>query len=143
MTTSNKPRTAFWIISILALLWNLAGIGAYLGQKLMSEEAIAALSEAERAIIENTPLWHHIAFAVAVWFGTLGCILLLLRKKWAKPVFIISFIGIVLQMYYNVFESGAMDVYGPFVAVMPAMVVLIGLFLIWYSGQATKKGWLQ
>ncbi len=142
MTTTNKPNALFWVISIVALLWNLAGVGAYMGQKLMSEETIAAMSQAEQDIISNTPMWYHIAFALAVWFGLLGCIGLLLKKKWAKPVFIISLVGIVFQMVYNLFISGALDIYGPGAAVMPVLVVLIGIFLIWYAGNCIKKGWL-
>lgn len=143
MTTTNKPNTLFWVISIVALLWNLAGVAAYMVQKLMTDDMKAAMSEAERTIIDNTPMWYHVAFALAVWFGLLGCIALLLRKKWAKPVFVISLIGIVGQMIYNLFLSGAMDIYGPGAAIMPVLVIIIGIFLIWYAGNCTNKGWLK
>ena len=87
MTNSvSKPPMWFWIVSALALLWNLAGVMAYLGQAYMSIENLEKMSQAERLLYESQPAWVTGAFAVAVWGGALGCIALLLKKKWAKPV---------------------------------------------------------
>lgn len=141
--STNKPTTAFWIIAVVALIWNLMGVFAYLSQAYMTDEAIAALPEAERAMAENYPAWATAAFAIAVFGGALGCILLLLRKKLANPIFIISLIGILVQMTYNLMISKAAEVYGPGGMIMPIMVILIGFFLVWYSKQSTAKGWLS
>jgi len=140
---TNKPKSSFWIIGIIALIWNLMGVFAYITQVNMTPEIIAALPEAEQALYENVPAWVMGVFAIAVFGGSLGCILLLLRKKIATPVFIISLIGIIAQMVYNFGMSKAAEVYGPVGMVMPAMVVLIAIFLVWYSKQATAKGWLS
>ncbi len=144
MTTETKvkPPTWFWIVSILALLWNLTGAMAYVGQAYMSVEDLAALSEAERTLFETQPAWVTGAFAVAVWGGTLGCIFLLLRKKWAKPIFIISLIGIIAQMSYSFFMSNSFEVYGPGGLVMPIMVLIIGIALILFSNKGISKQWL-
>ena len=88
MTNSTKPTTSYWIISVLALLWNLMGVAVYLGQALMTDDMKAMLPEDQLAIIENTPAWATAAFAIAVWFGLLACILLLARKKIAKTIVI-------------------------------------------------------
>lgn len=141
--STNKPSTGFWIISIIALIWNLMGVFAYIAQVNMSDEIIAALPEAERALYENVPAWVTGAFAIAVFGGALGCILLLLRKKLATSVLIISLIGIIAQMIYNFGMSKAAEVYGPGGMIMPAMVVLIGVFLVWYAKQTTAKGWMS
>ena len=140
---TNKPNTAFWIIAVIALIWNLMGVYAYIVQVNMTPEVIAALPEAEQSLYENVPTWVTGAFAIAVFGGSIGCILLLLKKKLATPVLIISLIGVIAQMVYNFGMSKAAEVYGPGGMVMPAMVVLIGIFLIWYSKQVTAKGWLS
>jgi len=141
--STNKPTTGFWIIGIVALIWNLMGVFAYITQVNMTDEVIAALPEAESALYENVPAWVTGAFAIAVFGGTLGCVLLLLRKKLASPVLIISLIGIIVQMIYNFGMSKAAEVYGPGGMIMPAMVILIGIFLVWYAKQVTVKGWLS
>ena len=91
----------------------------------------------------NVPAWATAAFAIAVWFGALGCLLLILRKKIAKMVLLISLIGIIVQMIYNVFMSKSMEVYGPGGAIMPIMVMVIGIFLIWFSQKSITKGWIS
>lgn len=141
--TRVKPPMWFWIVSILALLWNLAGVMAYIGQAYMSVEDLQALSQAERDLFEAQPAWVTGAFAVAVWGGTLGSIFLLIRKKWAKPVFVISLVGILAQMSYNFFMSDTFDVYGTSAMAMPIMIVVVGIALIFFSNLGIKKSWLS
>lgn len=142
-TETNKPTTAFWIVSVVALIWNLMGVMAYMANVMITPEALQALPENERALIESTPTWATSAFAIAVWGGVLGCILLLLRKKLATTVLIISFAGIVVQMVHSLFLANSIEVYGPGGMIMPVMVILIGAYLIWYSRSATSRGWLS
>jgi hypothetical protein len=139
----NKPPIWFWIVSALALLWNLAGVMAYLGQAYMSIETLEQMSQAERLLYESQPAWVTGAFAVAVWGGALGCIALMLKKKWAKPVFIISLIGILAQMSHSFFMSNNFEVYGPGAMIMPIMVLIIGIALVLLANTAIKKGWLS
>jgi hypothetical protein len=141
--TPNKPTTVFWIIGIIALIWNLMGVYAYLTQAYMTDEALAALPEAQRALYDNLPAWVTAAFAIAVFGGALGCILLLLRKKLATSILAVSLIAILVQMTYNLFMSKASEVYGPGGMIMPVMVIVIGLFLVWYSKSVDTKGWLS
>ena len=144
MTESkNKPTTSYWIIGIVALIWNLMGVFAYLQQAYMTAEDLAALPLDQQALYENVPAWVTAAFALAVFGGALGCILLLLRKKLATFVLIISFISILAQMSYNFFISKAMEVYGPGEMIMPAMVIIVGAFLVWYSKKMQTQGILS
>lgn len=138
-----KPPVWFWIVAAVLLVWNLLGVIAYIIHVTMSAEALAALPEAEQLLYQNMPVWATTAFALAVWGSTLGCLLLLLRKKWATPVLIISLVAIVVQMYHSLFVSNSMEVYGPGSAVMSIMVVLVAIFLVWMSRSSTDKGWLS
>ncbi len=142
MTTS-KPATWFWIVSGIALLWNLLGVMAYMAQVTLSPEALQALPENERTLIEATPAWATGAFAIAVWGGTLGAILLLLRRTFATPILIISLIGVVVQMIHAFFISNSIEVYGPGGMAMPAMVMIFAIFLIWFSRKAAARGWMR
>jgi hypothetical protein len=135
----------YMILAVLFLLWNLMGVGSFVQHITISNspETLAALPANEAALYGKYPIWTHIAFAVSVFTGVLGCIGLLLKKKWSKPVFVISFVSIVIQMYHSLFMAKATDVYGPGAVFMPIMVILIGLFLIWMADYGIKKGYLQ
>ena len=137
-----KPSTSFWVISVIALLWNAMGVNAYLQQAFMTDSFKAMYNEEQLKMIAETPAWATTAFAIAVFCGFLGCALLLRRKKLAKIFYIISLIGIVVQMYYNFFVIDSIAVYGPGAMVMPIMVILFALFLIWYSKFSIQKNWI-
>ena len=144
MTAQNlatAPRS-FWIISGLFLVWNLMGVMAFGMQVTMSDEALAALPEAQRDLYLSTPAWANAAFAVAVCGGTLGCILLLIRKAWAVPVFILSLLGILVQMFHAFALSPALEVLGAGGLVMPVLVTAGAIFLIWYARTTRARDWI-
>ncbi|KRP28393.1 hypothetical protein [Polaribacter sp.] len=140
---SNKPTTSFWVIGVLALLWNALGVMAYLGQKLMTDEMKAMIPAEQLEIIENTPAWATAAFATAVWFGFIACIVLLMRKKLAKVLFMISLIGVLVQLVYNFFMTNAIEVYGTDSLIQALVTVSVGLFMIWHAKKYTEDGILS
>jgi len=138
--TSNKPSISFWIISTMALIWNLIGIMAFSMDIMMSEEALSAMPEAERLLYETNPAWSKLVYGIAVFGGTLGSILLLMKNSAANRVFVVSFLAIVIQMGYSLLFTKAIEVNGPTVVIMPATITLIGAFLIWYSNRCKTAG---
>jgi hypothetical protein len=142
MPGTTKPPVWYWVVGGLALIWNLLGVKAYLARVMMTEEAIAALPEAERALYTDAPTWAVGAFAIAVWAGALGCVVLLLRKSVALPVLIVSLVAIVVQDIHSFFIADSMVVYGPTVMIMPMMVLVIAVALVWHARSSIAKGWL-
>ena len=143
MTTTVKPATSFWIIGIGALLWNLIGIMAFSMEVLVTPEALEALPVAERELLEISPVWLKFVYGVAVFGGTLGCILLLIKKASAYRVFLVSLIAILIQMVYSIFFTKAMEVYGPTSLIMPVLVTTIAVFLLWYTKTSQVKEWIS
>jgi hypothetical protein len=143
MTTTDKPTSVFWIIAVIAFIWNIMGVMAYLGQAFMTDEVKTLLPEVEREMYENRPAWATAAFAFAVFGGFLGALALLLRKKVAKLLFLVSLIGILIQMIYNFIIVNSLEVYGPGGMIMPAMIIIIGIFLYLYSKKAISNHWLK
>ncbi|MFL0352560.1 hypothetical protein [Xanthomarina sp. GH4-25] len=141
--STNKPPLWFWIVGVVALIWNLMGVMAYIGQAYMTDADLASLPEAEQALYANYPAWATAAFAIAVFGGSIASIALLLRKKLAKTLYVISLLGIVVQMIYNFFISEAMDVYGPGGMIMPVMIIIIGFYLIGFSNKCISKNWIS
>ena len=138
-----KPRSLFYVISSMALVWNLMGVFNYLGQVLMSDEVLASLPKDQQLLYQDVPAWVTAAFAVAVFSGTLGAVFLLLKKKVASTFFILSFVGIVTQMSYGLLLDEKTDNYGPLGLLMPLMIIAFGAYLIWYSKKAKENRWLS
>ncbi|MDG3583683.1 MULTISPECIES: hypothetical protein [Galbibacter] len=139
---STKIPWWFWFVAILALLWNFMGVGAFISDVTMTDEALQALPDAQRELYENNPMWTKIVYGIAVFGGLLGSIGLLAKKKWAKPIFVVSLIAIFIQMGYSLFIAKTPEAYGSVAYIMPVLVILIAAFLIAFSNRAIKRGWL-
>lgn len=142
-TVAPKRSLGFWITGLFALVWNLIGVAMWYMQVNMSAEQLAAMTEAQRQVYEATPGWLNIAFAVAVFAGVLGALGLLLKKRWAGTLFLLSLIALLVQMIGAYVVTPAWAAYGPVGLVMPAVLLVIALFLLWYANKAQARGWLS
>ena len=107
----------------------------------MNPDVLAAYRESERAIVEGRPLWATMGFAMAVFGGALGCLLLLLRKSAAYYLFVASLLGVIVTMTHALgvgIDFGLGEILG--IILMP---LVVAVFLIWYSKQAKSKGWIS
>lgn len=141
MSERTSPPIWYWIVAALALIWNAMGVMAYIGQVYMTPEAMEALSQQQQDYYGNMPVWVTAAFAIAVFGGTLGCLLLLLRKSLAIMILTLSLVAIIIQSSYNLFIAEFTDGYGPGQIVMTIMIPLIAVLLIWLAKSAKTKGW--
>ena len=142
MSNSVVPRW-FWVVAVLALVWNAMGAAAYLQHVTMSAEDLAAMPDAERALFENVPQWATGAYAMAVWAGVIGSILLLLRRSVASVVYTVSLLGILVQFAHAFFMTDMMDVYGAKGVIMPVLIILFGILLVGHSRRCGAAGWLR
>jgi len=128
-------------VSILALLWNLMGCAAYLSDVMLSTEDIAAMDATQQALYNSRPAWAVAATAVAVWGGAVGCIGLILRKRWSARLLEISLAGVIVQDIGLFILSGVNP--GTFVIVMQGLVLLIAIGLAVLSRKAITNHWLS
>ena len=138
-----SPPAWFRVIAVVALLWFLMDISAFFMRVLMSEDGINAMPANQQHLYRNMPLWVNIVFAGEVFGGTLGSVGLLLRKKWALPLFAVSILGVLSQTIHIYFRSDAISVMGAPAVVMPLVAILIGVGMIVLTKSAIAKGWLR
>lgn len=138
-----SPAVWFWVISIIALLWYLMDMSAFFMRVFMTDDVIKAMPENQQHLYLNMPLWVNIVFAGEVFGGALGSVGLLLRKKWASPLFVVSIIGVLGQTFYIYFLSDAISTMGAPAVVMPLLAILIGIGMIVLAKSATAKRWLR
>jgi len=139
---NNQAATAvhwsFWVIGSVALIWNVMGVVNYFMQ--MNPDMLEAYREAERAIIQGRPAWATGAFAIAVFGGTLGSLLLLLRKSAATYVFIASLLGVLVTTLHTLgvdYDFSLGEILGTL------FIPVVAAFFIWYSKRAQSRGWIN
>ena len=133
---------SFWAIGAVALIWNVMGGINFFAQ--MNADVLAAMPDSHRAIVEGRPAWATGGFAIAVFGGALGGLLLLFRKSAAYYMFIASLLGVIVTMIHTLrIASSTIDL-SPFeIVMMILMPLLVAAFLIWHSKQARRKGWIS
>lgn len=139
----NKPPTWFWIVAALALLWACAGCASYLAQVSMTEADLAALPPAQADLWRAMPDWLKGVFAIAVWSGLAGAIALLLRRRVARPLYIVSLAAVIVQFGYVFGATRILTTIGPSSAAFPAFIFVAGVALVWFAGIARGRGWLR
>lgn len=133
---------SFWVIGAVALIWNVLGGVNFFMQ--MNGDVVASLPETHRAIIEGRPVWATGGFAITVFGGALGCLLLLLRKSAAFYFFVASLIGVIVTMVHTVDVARSAIKFSPAeILIMILLPVLVAALLLWYSKYSESKAWVS
>jgi len=133
----------FKVAAILALVWNLFGVMAFVGHIMTTPEMIEKLPQAEQDLNASVPFWATAAFAIAVFSGALGSLALLMRKSICYVLFVASFVGVIVQMFHSFFISNSYQVYGPSATIMPVMVIVIAFILVRFAAKGSNNNWFS
>lgn len=151
MTEATVARTPahIWIVGLLALLWNGFGAYDYLMTRLRNTDYLASMMpdvdpQAMLAWVDAFPIWAQIGWALGVWGGLIGSVMLLMRSRWAVPAFAVSLLGAVLGLGYQIAAAPppGMANEGLF-ALMPWIIILIAAGLLYYSWAMRKRNVLH
>ena len=87
-TVSARTPAHLWIVGILSFLWNCFGAYDYTMTKMRGAAYIATTmpgmdANAALAWINSMPMYAQVGWALGVWLGLLGAVLLLNRSRWA------------------------------------------------------------
>ncbi|SIN90948.1 hypothetical protein SAMN02745824_2261 [Parasphingorhabdus marina DSM 22363] len=143
MSELKKASAGFWVIGIIALIWNGLGVAAYFQQMFMSAEDFAALPELQRNLLSSQPFWVTAAFAVAVFAGFFAAIMLLLRKRLAVRLSLLSLIAVIIQFSSYLILDGYLEFIGTQGWIMPLTIPLFAIGFLLIARQFEKAGALS
>lgn len=133
-----RPRW-FTIAALAVLAWELLGCAMYLMQVRVDP---AALPADQRAVWDATPAWMIGAYAVAVWVGLAGAILLVMRRRLAEPLLLVSLIAVAVQSSGLLLVPELRGLISSDMLLLP-FVILVVCGVIWtFARKARRRGWL-
>ncbi len=142
-TTSPSSTPAWFKIAVYAAIaWSLIGVVSFFMDATTTKEALAKLPADQQELFSRRPDWILAVYAVAVFGALAGAVALLLRRKWATPLFAASFAAILFQFVYVLFPLGAIALLGWTAAIFPAVILAAGAAMLQLARAATKRGWL-
>jgi len=137
--TNTKTPWHLWAVGIVGFLWNAMGAMDYIMTKTRNEQYMSAFTPEQLEFFYGLPIWVVAAWAIAVWGGVLGCILLLLRKAITVQVFLASFIAMVITSFHNFVLSNGLEVIGDTFSLVFSAVIFVAALGFWLYARAMQK----
>jgi hypothetical protein len=133
----------FWIAAVLALLFECLGCYFYLAEVMMTDTQIAALPIDQGAMLAARPAIYYAAFAIAVWVGLAGTVFLLMRRKLAEPLLLVSLVGVIAQFGIAVLTPAMSQVTPDSAYTLPIVIGVICYGIYMLSRTARNRSWLR
>lgn len=130
-----------WVVGAIAVLWNAMGAMDYVMTQTKNEGYMSGFTPEQLEFFYGFPTWVVAAWAIAVWGGVVGSVLLLVRKRFAVQAFLASLIGMVITTFHNYVLSNGFEVAGDlFYIVFTAAIFIAAVLLLLYARAMQERG---
>jgi hypothetical protein len=147
--TADAPRAAapwhLWVVGVVGVLWNGYACYDYFMTKTGGVAYMkgAGMTDAQIAQMTNYPVWMSADWAIGVWGGLLGAILLLARMRYAFHVFAVSTAAFLVMLVYTYVLTDGGAVMGQQGMIFNLIILAGCLFFTWYAWTMGKRGVLR
>ena len=138
---TSKAPTWFTVGVVLLILWGLAACASLYMHFAVGPAPDA--SDYDKQLYAEMPMWVNIVYVVSVLSSLFSSIALLLRRKIAVPLSVLSLIGVVVQFGWIFTMTDIIAVKGVWTTYFPAFILLVQLFQLWFANSAKGKGLLR
>jgi len=140
-TKVGKTPIHLWIIGAIGLLWSSMGAFDYLMNQTKNVSYMSGFTPEQLQFFYGLPSWVVAFWAIGVWGGVVGAILLLLRRSLAVWIFLASFVAVVVTTFQNYVLSNGLTVMGDaFSLFFTAIILMIAFGLYFYSRAMKRRG---
>ncbi|MDQ3471631.1 MAG: hypothetical protein M3428_04540 [Pseudomonadota bacterium] len=139
INSETAPRW-FGAAAIAALLWEIFGCATYVLNVTGNQSSLPA---EQAAMWAATPAWSVGAYAVAVWVGLVGAALLVMRRRLAEPLLLVSLIAVLVQFSAHLLVPELRDITPPGALIMPLFIIIVCLAIWLLARRAKRHGWLR
>lgn len=142
---SVKTPWHMWLVGSIALLFNFIGVFDFVMSMAQGAEyqASAGMTPDQIAHYQQMPTWMTVVWAVGVFGAFLASILLLVRRRQAWLVFILSLAAFVVSLLYTYVLTNGGAVMGRQMAITSAVIAGLLAFFSLYSRLMARRGVLR
>ncbi len=138
-----KTPALLWIVGIVALLWYAMGCYDYVMTMTGNAAYLGALTPEQVEFVTTKPSWTVGFWALAVWSGLLGALLLLMRKALAANVFLISFLASLVANAHSFLVSDGAATLGTASMIFTGVIIALSLAFVAYARAMEGRGVLR
>jgi hypothetical protein len=131
-------------LAAAAVAWNAFGVAKFLESVRSTPESLErmGMTAHQAAVYSSYPVWMSVAFAVGVFAGLAGSVLLLAGRSKAVPVFGASLLGYIVLFVGDATEGVFAALGTPQVAVLSTVLLIAGALFAW-SRSLARQGFLR
>jgi hypothetical protein len=140
-----KTPWHLWLIGAIAALFNSIGVFDFVMSMAQGAayQASAGMTPEQIAHYQEMPGWMTVVWAVGVFGALLASILLLLRRKVALPVFVLSLAAFLISLLYTYVLTDGGAIMGRQAAITSAAIAVLLVLFSWYSRSMAVRGVLR
>lgn len=136
-----KTPWHLWVVGVVSLLWNSFGCFDFTMTATRNEAYLSSYPAEMLDYWFAMPMWAWALWAIGVFGGFLGSVLLLLRRKLAVPIFAASFLAATVSMLVGTLDKNAPRMEGA--GMMSAMIVIIAALFAAYAWWLSRRDVLR
>ena len=137
-----RPRW-FIVVTVCLLLWAITGVASFAAHVLVGEKMAAEQGPWDLAFYRALPIWFAWDYGIATLGALAGAVALLLRSRWAVPLYIVSLVCVLIQFGYVFLWTDLLAYKGAARTVpFPAFIALMGCAQMVVARQAARRGWI-
>lgn len=143
-TTAASMPTLIRAAAALGAAWNIFGVIQFWGQVSATPAMLMAkgMTAAQANLYASLPGWMTIVFAIGVFAGLVGTVLLLIGQRVATTLLGMSLVGYI-ALYIGDITQGVFAAFGTGQVVVLSIVVAIAVALLLLALHADRRGWLR
>ena len=139
----SKRPVWFVAVTIMLLLWAVAGVASFGAHVFVGEKMAAEQGAWDLDYYRALPAWFAWDYALATLAALAGAIALLVRSRHAVMLYVLSLICVVIQFGYVFVGTDLLAHKGAAATVpFPVFIALMGCVQIVLARFAAKRGWV-
>jgi hypothetical protein len=136
-----RPIAGWYIVAAVAsLLFMGLGCISFL-MHIFADRASLPLDQ--QAAFAAEPLWVTLAYAVAVWVGLAGAILLIMKRKAAEWALLISLIAVLAWLAGLILVAPLRESMSANDLLVALIVTALTWTIYWFARHSRQRGWLR
>jgi hypothetical protein len=140
-----KAPWQLWLVGVFATLFNAVGVFDFVMSRLQGDKylASAGMTPQQIAHYAQMPGWMLVVWAVGVFGAFAASVLLLMRRRSALPVFVVSLVAFFTSLLYTYVLTNGGAVMGQQMAIMSAVIALLLVLFSVYAWRMGLRGVLR
>jgi hypothetical protein len=130
----------YMIAAIASVLFMLVGCVGFVLDRMTDP---SSLPLDQRTVVLARPLWSLVAYGLAVWVGLAGAVLLVMKRKLAEPLLLVSLMAAIFTFLPYAVVPGVRDNVSTNDIAFALVILAITWTIFWFARHSRQRGWLR